>query len=165
VKPFKNVVLPWSTDGPDVPPPKKPRQTKQRPEGWTNAQWATNVQRRAILNIDRRKWEAMVKAKKALSTPGAPPHYPGVWGSQGSVSSLTSLSPSSPKTFQEGHGCTPLSRFNPHGGFNPNSFVPPESQRSGFNADLNVAYEASPAHCYGPLHFAGQEGTSPSFLQ
>jgi hypothetical protein len=99
-----------------------------------NAQWAADVQHRAVVNLDRSKREAMAKAKKAATTTGAPPHCPGIFGSQGSVSSLMSLSPSSLSTFQEGHGCTPLSMFSllpsygeysdgdPHDGFNPNSF-------------------------------------------
>jgi hypothetical protein len=122
--------------------------------------------------------EAVAKAKKALPTSSALPHYPGLWGSQVSVSSPTSLSPSSSATFQEGHVCVPLFRFslsplpdeypnnNPHDGFIPNSFVPSDNpQRGGFNADLNVTYGVSAAHRRVPLHFDNQGCASLIRLQ
>jgi hypothetical protein len=43
---------------------------KQRPEGWTNAQWAADVQRWAVLNVDQCKRETVAKVRKALPIPG-----------------------------------------------------------------------------------------------
>jgi hypothetical protein len=65
--PPKKFVLPRINDGADaLPPMKKTRQqTKQRPEGMSNVAWAVDIQRQAVVNQDRRKWEAAAKMKKA----------------------------------------------------------------------------------------------------
>jgi hypothetical protein len=43
--------------------------------------------------------------------------------------------------------------------------MPLDPHRGGFNADLNVAYGASPAHRHDPLQYAGQGGVAPSSSQ
>jgi hypothetical protein len=97
--PPKKFILPRINNSFDaLPPTKKPRrQMKQRTNGMSNAAWAADIQRRAVVNEDRRKREAAAKMNKAAVVAAAlnPPHCPGVFGSQESVSSLTSLSPSS----------------------------------------------------------------------
>jgi hypothetical protein len=45
----KKFVVSRNSDRPQLP--------KQRPEGWTNAEWVADVTRRALLNGDRRKQE------------------------------------------------------------------------------------------------------------
>jgi hypothetical protein len=40
---------------------------KQCPDGITNAEWVADIQRRAVVNLDRRKREVAAKAKKATA--------------------------------------------------------------------------------------------------
>jgi hypothetical protein len=164
---------------------KKPRAGKKRPEGMSNTDWAADVQRRAMVNQDRRAREAASRMKKADVAAAAaygPPHCPGFFRTQGSISSPKSLSPYSPATFLEGHGYMSLSRFSlspssgeypeddPHGGFHPNSFFAPwDPHRGGFNGDLNTFSSgginlngSSPAHRRVPVHHAGQGRLLPS---
>jgi hypothetical protein len=76
----KKFVLPRINDGADaLPPMKKPRwAAKQRPEGMSNAAWAADIHRWAVVNQDRRKREAAVKMKKAAAAAAAlgPLHCP-----------------------------------------------------------------------------------------
>jgi hypothetical protein len=61
----------------------------------SNTDWAADVQRRAVVNQDRRKREVAARMKKGAAAVAAaaygPPHCPGLIGTQGSVSSPTSL--------------------------------------------------------------------------
>jgi hypothetical protein len=184
--PPRKFVLLRRNDGDPLPPTmKKPQAGKKWLERMSNTDWATDVERRSVVNKDQRAREAAAKMKIAAATVAtaySPPHCPGIVGTQGSVSSLTSLSPYSLATFQEGHGYTPLSRFSPspssgeypdgdpHDEFNPNSyFTSPDPHRGSFSGNLNTfppgrinLNGSSPAHRRIPVHHAGQGCLSPS---
>jgi hypothetical protein len=77
--PPKKFILPRIHDGADaLPPTKKPwRPTKQWLEGMSNAAWAADIQRRAVVNQDRCKQKAAAKMKKAATAAAlCPPHCP-----------------------------------------------------------------------------------------
>jgi hypothetical protein len=145
----------------------------------TNAQWAADIARRAVVSGDRRAWadRSMENRTKAgmdtiMEGIALAPHA-GLWGSQSSVSSPATNFPATPGSQYSTGQATPLTRFSPppeypdndpHGGFNPNSLfalerTPPsdEHPHTGGAPNLNIAYDGSPTVQRGPLLLGGPD--------
>lgn len=134
--------MPPKKNGDDGAPskPRKQRAPMQRPVGWSNAQWAADVERRSAETRGRAEREMKLQAKRAAAA---------VADEQArQVSMAWSRSPLA--FFQENYG--QATRFTPS---------PPEyegDQLGGFNP--NTVFPAPPPR--GPAPFVHNQGSSPS---
>jgi hypothetical protein len=111
-----------------APKARKPRVPKERPSGWTNARWATYVERRQTETRGRAEREKKLAVKRAaaavaneqarlvsMSINMGQPHvgqFPGPWPTQGTIGSPSTFSPASPAMFHDSY-VAGMSRFTP----------------------------------------------------
>jgi hypothetical protein len=109
-----------------APKARKPRAPKERPPGWTNTRWATDVERRQTETRGRAEREKKLAAKRAAAAAaveharlvsmsmnmGQPRvgQFPGPWPTQGMIGSPSTFSLASPAMFHDSY-VTGMSRF------------------------------------------------------
>jgi hypothetical protein len=107
-----------------APKARKSRAPKERPLGWTNARWATDVEHQQTETRGRAERENKLAAKRAAAADeqarlismsmGQPrvSQFPSPWPIQGTIGSPSTFLPASPAMFHDSY-VAGISRFTP----------------------------------------------------